>query len=83
MKKELSEIMTSVPYVKKLAKNAELYASFIPVVGSIEILDKDKHIGISHDGRSIILQSGIKENLEKWLKAMIIAKQLTTILNKN
>lgn len=73
--------MIEVPEIKKLAKEAGFYASYIPVVGSIVLRNDTEDIGISHDARTIIFKDKKKENLVKWLRAMILSKRILSLVD--
>jgi len=81
MKKDIMDIMLSVPTVKQLAKEAGLYASYVPVLGSIMIMYKNTKLGISHDARTIELKDGHRENLTSWLRAMKLSRNITNLLH--
>ena len=73
MKKKLNnniiEVMAAVPRLKKKARKAGLYASFIPIVGAVELTTLDgEQIGISFDGTKIRV-NGHYHDFEKYLLA--------------
>jgi hypothetical protein len=48
------EVMASVGYLKKDAREVGLTASFIPIAGIIEFLnDRNQQVGVSFDGETI------------------------------
>lgn len=71
-------MLATVPEVKEKASAAGLYASYVPVVNAIEILNGDKSVGMTFNGRTIKV-NGQYYNLDKWL---IMYKITQSILNR-
>lgn len=73
----LEYVMSMVYHVKGLAKEAGLFATYIPVAGLIGIYDKEDGIqlGVTFDGKRIKVKNQYF-NLEKWLRAYKETSQL-------
>ena len=70
LREDIIDMMVSASQIKRIASKIGLNASYVPCVGSIEILQDDIPIGISFDGYSLFLnKEKRKVNLFMWLKA--------------
>ncbi len=68
------EVMASVCYLKKDAREVGLKASFIPVVGIIEFLDEDnKQVGVSFDGRTIKIKNKV-HSIDKYFASLKLSE---------
>ena len=73
--KNIDEVMIAVLYLKRLTNNSNVKVSYIPVSEVIQITvkedNKEKILGTSHDGRTIIYK-GYRFGLERFIKVYMI-----------